>query len=312
MVLPRACCSLVESFVQAALCQQAFVRLSRLPCSLRAHSSKDTALTRSQPTGFWRGAHLSSILPLLCCHVLLPQVRPDEVELIRRDYVANGGWETFLEYGDPRQDILIGLLRLRKISGAGEAWDLGISGMSRGVGSGGVGSVLRLGVPAWHCAAGTTRRLRVCRGWQAFTRWWFKDRRKQCLARVMFGGGNAARNIITGCVSRLRHLAAISFDPGASSLRHCSPSVNAGPLCTLPAAAALQVQPASGSRSCRAAAPSCASCMSTVLQWRYTRATRASSSTKGEWCGLVVSGHQLAVSAAGVPCLLCILAQPST
>lgn len=32
-----------------------------------------------------------------------PQVRPEEVELIRRDYTANGGWETFLEYGDPRQ-----------------------------------------------------------------------------------------------------------------------------------------------------------------------------------------------------------------
>ena len=45
------------------------------------------------------------------------RVRPDEVELIRRDYTANNGWETFLEYGDPRQDILMGLLRLRKISG---------------------------------------------------------------------------------------------------------------------------------------------------------------------------------------------------
>ncbi len=45
------------------------------------------------------------------------KVKPDEVELIRRDYTANDGWETFLEYGDPRQDILIGLLRLRKISG---------------------------------------------------------------------------------------------------------------------------------------------------------------------------------------------------
>jgi elongator complex protein 3 len=25
------------------------------------------------------------------------------VELIRRDYAANGGWETFLAYEDPRQ-----------------------------------------------------------------------------------------------------------------------------------------------------------------------------------------------------------------
>ncbi|CAG5035467.1 unnamed protein product [Parnassius apollo] len=42
------------------------------------------------------------------------KVRPYEVELIRRDYVANGGWETFLSYEDPDQDILVGLLRLRK------------------------------------------------------------------------------------------------------------------------------------------------------------------------------------------------------
>ncbi|KAJ3014855.1 Elongator subunit [Thoreauomyces humboldtii] len=46
------------------------------------------------------------------------KVQPDQVELIRRDYVANGGWETFLSYEDPRQDILIGLLRLRKCSDA--------------------------------------------------------------------------------------------------------------------------------------------------------------------------------------------------
>eukprot|EP00984_Skeletonema_dohrnii_P008337 scaffold3048_cov126-Skeletonema_dohrnii-CCMP3373.AAC.2 len=43
-------------------------------------------------------------------------VSPDDVELIRRDYVANGGWETFLAYEDPQKDILIGLLRLRKAS----------------------------------------------------------------------------------------------------------------------------------------------------------------------------------------------------
>eukprot|EP01026_Neomeris_dumetosa_P077693 TRINITY_DN8389_c1_g1_i3.p1 TRINITY_DN8389_c1_g1~~TRINITY_DN8389_c1_g1_i3.p1 ORF type:complete len:563 (-),score=68.16 TRINITY_DN8389_c1_g1_i3:309-1997(-) len=45
------------------------------------------------------------------------RVKPDEVELVRRDYAANGGWETFLAYEDPRQDILVGLLRLRKCSG---------------------------------------------------------------------------------------------------------------------------------------------------------------------------------------------------
>eukprot|EP00043_Microstomoeca_roanoka_P005419 m.55599 g.55599 ORF g.55599 m.55599 type:complete len:562 (-) comp12959_c1_seq1:32-1717(-) len=44
------------------------------------------------------------------------KVRPFEVELIRRDYTANGGWETFLAYEDPEQDILVGLLRLRKCS----------------------------------------------------------------------------------------------------------------------------------------------------------------------------------------------------
>lgn len=46
-------------------------------------------------------------------------MRPEEVELIRRDYVANGGWETFLSYEDPDKDILIGLLRLRKCSKEG-------------------------------------------------------------------------------------------------------------------------------------------------------------------------------------------------
>lgn len=41
-------------------------------------------------------------------------VSPEEVELVRRDYVASDGWETFLSYEDVKQDILIGLLRLRK------------------------------------------------------------------------------------------------------------------------------------------------------------------------------------------------------
>jgi len=43
-------------------------------------------------------------------------IRPEKVELIRRDYAANGGWETFLSYEDVEQDILIGLLRLRQCS----------------------------------------------------------------------------------------------------------------------------------------------------------------------------------------------------
>jgi len=48
-------------------------------------------------------------------------VKPEEIELVRRDYSANGGWETFLAYEDPRQDILVGLLRLRKVSGAAKS-----------------------------------------------------------------------------------------------------------------------------------------------------------------------------------------------
>ncbi|RMZ82737.1 hypothetical protein DV738_g1554, partial [Chaetothyriales sp. CBS 135597] len=44
------------------------------------------------------------------------KIRPSQIELVRRDYMANGGWETFLAYEDPKQDILIGLLRLRKCS----------------------------------------------------------------------------------------------------------------------------------------------------------------------------------------------------
>mgnify|MGYP000199173795 CR=1 FL=1 len=42
------------------------------------------------------------------------RITPEGVELIRRDYVANGGWETFISYEDAQQDILIGLLRLRQ------------------------------------------------------------------------------------------------------------------------------------------------------------------------------------------------------
>lgn len=49
----------------------------------------------------------------------VPLSQPDELELIRRDYVANGGWETFLSYEDPERDILVGLLRLRKCSKEG-------------------------------------------------------------------------------------------------------------------------------------------------------------------------------------------------
>jgi elongator complex protein 3 len=49
-------------------------------------------------------------------HEIHNRVRPQNLELLRRDYAANGGWETFLSYEDPEADILVGLLRLRKCS----------------------------------------------------------------------------------------------------------------------------------------------------------------------------------------------------
>ena len=52
-------------------------------------------------------------------HEIHTKVRPDEIEFIRRDYTANGGWESFLSYEDPEKDILVALLRLRKCSDAG-------------------------------------------------------------------------------------------------------------------------------------------------------------------------------------------------
>jgi elongator complex protein 3 len=52
-------------------------------------------------------------------HEIHHKVRPEAVELVRRDYTANGGWETFLAYEDPTADILVGLLRLRRCSAEG-------------------------------------------------------------------------------------------------------------------------------------------------------------------------------------------------
>lgn len=40
-------------------------------------------------------------------------IRPKNVELVRRDFAADSGWETVLSYEDVEQDILIGLVRLR-------------------------------------------------------------------------------------------------------------------------------------------------------------------------------------------------------
>lgn len=44
------------------------------------------------------------------------RINPNQIELVRRDYTGNGGWETFLAYEDPVADILVGLLRLRQCS----------------------------------------------------------------------------------------------------------------------------------------------------------------------------------------------------
>lgn len=41
------------------------------------------------------------------------KIRPTRVELMRRDFMADDGWETVLSYEDVEQDILIGLVRLR-------------------------------------------------------------------------------------------------------------------------------------------------------------------------------------------------------
>jgi elongator complex protein 3 len=58
-------------------------------------------------------------LARLQIHEIHHKVRPESVELVRRDYTANGGWETFLAYEDPERDILVGLLRLRRCSAEG-------------------------------------------------------------------------------------------------------------------------------------------------------------------------------------------------
>jgi elongator complex protein 3 len=61
----------------------------------------------------------NAISILFQIHEIHHKVRPESVELVRRDYTANGGWETFLAYEDPERDILVGLLRLRKCSEEG-------------------------------------------------------------------------------------------------------------------------------------------------------------------------------------------------
>lgn len=44
------------------------------------------------------------------------KVDDKNVLLIRRDYMANNGWETFLSFESVKDDVLIGMLRLRKAS----------------------------------------------------------------------------------------------------------------------------------------------------------------------------------------------------
>ncbi|GJW90190.1 elongator complex protein 3, partial [Tanacetum coccineum] len=48
------------------------------------------------------------------------QIRPDEVQLVRRDYTANEGWETFLSYEDTRQMLGLFLLILRVLRRCGK------------------------------------------------------------------------------------------------------------------------------------------------------------------------------------------------
>lgn len=63
--------------------------------------------------------HLTFVVTFSQIHEIHHKVRPESIELLRRDYTANGGWETFLSYEDPERDILVGLLRLRKCSEEG-------------------------------------------------------------------------------------------------------------------------------------------------------------------------------------------------
>lgn len=44
------------------------------------------------------------------------KIRPSQVKLVCCNYTTNSSWETFLTYEDPKQDILISLLQLRKCS----------------------------------------------------------------------------------------------------------------------------------------------------------------------------------------------------
>lgn len=43
--------------------------------------------------------------PDTCFQDIHHKIKPEEVELVRREYAANEGWETFLSYEDTRQVV---------------------------------------------------------------------------------------------------------------------------------------------------------------------------------------------------------------
>ncbi|TFY77250.1 hypothetical protein EWM64_g6761 [Hericium alpestre] len=58
-------------------------------------------------------------------HEIHHKVRPESVELLRRDYTANGGWETFLSYETPRSTSLsaCSVCAMRVRDENGEEWE---------------------------------------------------------------------------------------------------------------------------------------------------------------------------------------------
>ena len=56
-------------------------------------------MNKSEETKSWKFIDFSFVSQLQVHH----KVKPDQVEFVRRDYVANGSWETFLAYEDPNQ-----------------------------------------------------------------------------------------------------------------------------------------------------------------------------------------------------------------
>nr|CAI5826656.1 unnamed protein product [Callosobruchus analis] len=61
-------------------------------------------------------------------HEIHEKVRPGHTSKVRREYYANGGWETFLSYEDREKDILIGLLRVELKGGVSIIRELHVYG----------------------------------------------------------------------------------------------------------------------------------------------------------------------------------------